>query len=160
MIQSASNYLECDKVGYADTGWMPSVSEDWTIECIAELGTTSSGFVFGLNKISQVNDRIRFVSDGAINYISCFNGFSKTASGYTGLTGIVLRFNKSTGIVDLFMNKIFHSTSSVIPISSGLSIFLAARNYNGTTVDNHYNKQIAKFKVHNKALTNEEIQAL
>ena len=159
VIQSASDYLEGDSAGYANTGWVPSADEDWTLQTVAEI---SGGSILYLESNTQAADKIRIivVSDLTYTYVSCFNGFSKVIQGLNGFVEFVLRFNATTKQVDLFINKALHSSGIVTPVTSNLNMYLCARNYNGVTTDNFYNGAIQKFKVHNKALTNEEIQAL
>lgn len=155
VIQSASNYLECDGVGYVDTGWIPSVDEDWSIEIIKLLSTTgeydSDGTLInndtrvGLNNIGgylYVDVGIKISGDGTHNLVPI-----------NGIYLITIIYTSSLHQVKVYFNGILKSTY-INSFTTGISTFNIGRYIQNKSKNNR-----RLFKVHNKVLTQAEITA-
>ena len=114
VIQSASNYLECDGVGYIKTQWVPTGTDVFTLETVitpalvsklqthgnygtsineVQIGVTSSNLVFASSLNSETvylpyteNMHVCIVSDGVQSYYYCNNVLIKTTYNNSGST--------------------------------------------------------------------------
>lgn len=114
VIQSASNYLECDGVGYIKTQWVPKGTDVFTLETVitpalvsklqthgnygtsineVQIGVTSSNLVFASSLNSETvylpyteNMHVCIVSDGVQSYYYCNNVLIKTTYNNSGST--------------------------------------------------------------------------
>ena len=150
VIQGASNYLECDGVGYSQIEWYPTIAETFTIEMILELtensdfqlhGSTYSGGIF----IGQNTGNKRI-------YIRLFNSQIHTAE--TALKPYVcITYSSETKLISIYTNGVFSGTL-IASDSVTSNPFLLGRTYpSGYPVT----KPLRLFKVHNKVLTQAEI---
>ena len=152
VIQSASDYLECDGVGYSRIEWYPTIAETFTIEMILELtensdfqlhGSIYSGGIF----IGQNSGSKRI-------YVRVFNSvvYSTTT---VAKPCLCITYNSVTKLVGIYINGVFKGTITASD-SVTSSPFLLGRTY-----PNLYpvTKPLRLFKVHNKVLTQAEITA-
>jgi hypothetical protein len=114
VIQSASNYLECDGVGYIKTQWIPNGTDVFTLETVitpalvsklqahgnygtsineVQIGVTASNLVFASSLNSETvylpyteNMHVCIVSDGVQSYYYCNNVLIKTTYNNSGST--------------------------------------------------------------------------
>lgn len=154
VIQSASDYLECDGVGYGNTGWNSVASEEKTIEYIVK----------ELLRNSTNNENI--VTDGKneTNLYSRFNpnktnsiGTNINLNGYTAVTfnnvvhiTIVLKING----FELFKDGVSQGFKNATGSISGLTDVIIGTEISHTRT---LSSPIRLFKVHSKALTQAEI---
>lgn len=157
VIQGGSDYLECDGVGYADTGWKPSASEDWTLEFKANEPTSDlRRYVFGNDKVNlriDTNSNVVLTLTPDI-YIAYKTSFDLNNNKY------VIRYQASSLTADFFRSGLKIDTLVGLSISSLKSVYLGRHTEYNPPYNDSNNKIIEIFKLHNKALTNEEIQAL
>lgn len=157
VIQSASDYLECDGVGYAVTGWKPSASEDWTLEFKANEPTSDlRRYVFGNDKVNlriDTNGNVVFTASPDL-YIAYRTSFDLNNNKY------VVRYQASFLTADIFKSGLKVDTLTGLSISSLKSVYLGRHTEYYPPYSDSHNKIIEIFKLHNKALTDEEIQAL
>ena len=152
VITGKSSYLEGDGVSYADTGWIPSADEDVTVEMIISTskegiidihGTDADyGFNFGIYSevtalVKCFGKLIHYQVNGDYIYLSCvYNGTTKKFIPY--------------------FNDYKYAEQAVVNTVSGTSSFtLGKRNQLNTPYPD--SSPIRLFKVHNKALTQEEV---
>ncbi len=114
VIQSASDYLECDGVGYIKTQWVPNGTDVFTLETVItpalvsklqahgnygtsineiQIGVTASNLVFTSSLNSETvylpyteNMHVCIVSDGVQSYYYCNNVLIKTTYNNSGST--------------------------------------------------------------------------
>ena len=114
VIQSASDYLECDGVGYIKTQWVPNGTDVFTLETVItpalvsklqahgnygtsineiQIGVTASNLVFASSLNSETvylpyteNMHVCIVSDGVQSYYYCNNVLIKTTYNNSGST--------------------------------------------------------------------------
>lgn len=153
VIQTASDYLECDGVGYGDTGWMPSVGKDWSIELICQskgvidFGVQSTGWLI----VSQ--------SQGKKYFIYLKNSIINTVNSYLYGSSVCLSlvYTEKLKTLTLYENSIYVNSvtmdTSIYPLT--VNFLLGKRNGGGQLSEGI----LRLFKVHNKALTQEEITA-
>ena len=153
MIQSASDYLECDGAGYANTGWIPSPDEDWTIEQIR--GKDTFQVFDGIWNITpaqrlvigtEINGNIR-IDVGSINkYIS--------PGVYSNIkTYIVVSYKYLSKTVVIYENGIVKH-NFVTDLATNTTTFPLGKRSDAQIFSNAVKRL---FKVHNKVLTQEEI---
>ena len=154
VIQSASDYLESSGVGYADTGWIPSSSEDWTIECgfIAKMDSVIKRIGCGWINSTQVT-----IGETTSNRVQAYVGNKQAITTITN-PNVEIILVKSNGYVLIYINKVQLINELIgLPFSPDEAFRLSGHRLWSAYP---WNNTITKFKVHNKALTNEEIQAL
>ena len=162
VIQSASNYLECDGVGYADTGWIPSVSEDWTITCFFNNNMNSTIETFGVYADNTENRM--FIQKHSNNSVRAYVG--NTGSGYiysgAGLTKVTIIYKASTKSGKFIINK-----TNIIPYTNLNFLgcispfYLAVSSRNSSSYNTYYyTGSNYKFRLDNKVLTDDEIQII
>lgn len=152
VIQSASDYLECNGTGYADTGWIPSANEKWTIETILPkakindiegIGVENTyGVWIRRNRSGLVSTRIGL---SYVTYIGNINDYCLITCTYTN------------GSMLTYVNGITAGITQVGDIS-GQTVGFTLGKVNTQTTKN-LNNPIRLFKVHNKVLTQAEITA-
>ena len=156
VIQSASDYLECDGVGYVDTGWIPSADEDWAIELIMDFDGNNTGEQWFLGQdiswsqsrmaigkkdyrrsvfwIGQSSISSTYLSPDSKHILtSTYNGITKTAECF--IDGISIGSITNTSFVG--SSNSFLISLLAFPVKSFIDLF----------------------KVHNKVLTQEEVTA-
>ena len=163
VIQSASNYLECDGVGYADTGWIPNTasSEEYTVEFITQvdtLGQSAYGFrgigIHNLWHIKQFN-----LSNGSLSVGIGTNYFTGTGV----LTTLQKQYIQVTVVVQATYFTVFlqgvklADTNRLNKLPNVNKFYLGVPNIK-QGIEN-MTTPIRLFKVHNKELTQEEITA-
>lgn len=166
VIQSASNYLECDGVGYGNTGWIVDTTKDFTIEFTKYVDHRSDASDW-LSQESGLYSKLRITtskySGGWLQVTVDNNLASINISTLQGTFVSVVVVAVAGSNFKVYVNKVLKSTTTLVNtvvdtqgfrLGSGLSWSTngAPRNFE--------KNPITKFKVHNKALTNEEIQAL
>lgn len=156
VIQGASDYLEGDGVGYGDTGWKPGADEDFSIEI--NIDTTGNSWeLYG-------NEHFRIGTDPNRNnlmFYTIFGGGHQSLSRQPDLSEVILTY-KSNKTYSVYVNKVLKLKDITIltvmeDLNNGFGLLAVIRN---TGNINHNKGSLSKFKVHNKLLTNEEIQAL
>ena len=145
LILSKSNFLEADGVGYGNTGWIPNISKPTTIECILDKK--------GIDE-SQMNgaDYLRIgVASNNILYFRCGDKQLQIAGTAVDSTYyMVVAFDGS--IVTFYVNGIVNTTTSYVSIPDVVPFKLFTSAWNKPS-----KSPIRLFKVHQKALTQEEI---
>lgn len=155
VIQSASDYLECDGVGYGDTGWIPSKLKDWTIEVILPKPKVNPyegiGIENGYDSIWIRRDKYgvtaRYGNGSIIEAPTQYN------DAYIHISCVL---NSSINTVSVFCNSIYSGVSKDNSVAIVSSFTLG--KINKQTLKN-MNNPLRLFKVHNKALTQAEITA-
>ena len=141
VIQSASDYLECDGVGYADTGWIPKLTDIFYVETIIE-NTIGGTYSFSGNALAGGLAIGPSAIDNAL-FIKIFDVqlhiFSKINPRYHIIAGV------SDGKVHLFIDGVFHSSTTVVTTTgSTLPVFLGKLNAGGSNMFT----PLRLFKVH------------
>lgn len=139
VIQSASDYLEGDTVGYADTGWVPSADEDWQVECVWYVGEMDASQWRKVCRISNVIKIERNQSDIAtIGY---------EVYGLSGTTSTIK--NEYVHILIDSTGKVYLNGSNIKdgkPIKTSTDVTLKLFKYSSTAdIGNMF---IKLFKVH------------
>lgn len=153
VIQGASNYLECDGVGYGDTGWIPSKLKDWTIEVILPKPKVNLyegiGVEEGYDSIWIRRDEFgASVRYGNGSVVEIYTQYNDT---YIHISCVL---NSSINTVSVFCNSIYGGVSKDNSVAIVSSFTLG--KINKQTLKN-MNNPLRLFKVHNKALTQAEI---
>ena len=150
VIQSASDYLECDGVGYSRIEWYPTIAETFTIEMILELSepgefqfhgsTYSGGILIGQN------------NGGNPIYVRVFN-----SAKYLLSTGdkpyISVTYNSVTKSIGAYINGVFNGVGTATASATSIP-FLLGRGYPSAY---YCRNPLRLFKVHNKVLTQKEV---
>ena len=141
VIQTASDYLECDGVGYADTGWIPKLTDIFYVETIIE-NTIGANYSFLGNALTGGLAIGPSAIDNAL-FIKIFDVqlhiFSKINPRYHIVTGV------SDGKVHLFIDGVFHSSTTVVTTTgSTLPVFLGRLNVGNSNMFT----PLRLFKVH------------
>lgn len=166
VIQTASDYLECDGVGYANTGWIVDTTKDFTVEFTKYVNHRSDASDW-LSQESGLHSKLRITtskySGGWLEMKVDNNVASINISTLQGTFVSIVIVAVAWSNFKVYVNKVLKTTTAFVNtvvdiqgfrLGSGLSW-----NINGEP-RNFEKNPITKFKVHNKALTNEEIQAL
>ena len=154
VIQSSSNYLEADGVGNIDSNWLPSTNPSAeTIEIIFKLIKYS-----GYKKVMSVNQNNNMLIqglNGTPSYVIYYRGLrnATTSQSENSYVHVVMTCNNTTSTIYINGVNIKSGAKEIMVVNS---LKLGANDV-GT---DQYGGPIRLFKVHNKALTNEEIQAL
>lgn len=153
MILSKSNFLEADGVGCGNTGWIPSLTVDFSIEYIFKV---ANDFTFRLSG-NDYNNGVYFgsYSGGTKAYVRVFNSPLISMSVADSIICLSVSYNRQTKEVKQYINGILFATQLAISTSSSaLPVLLGMVNTSGqyALVD-----PIRLFKVHQKVLTQEEV---
>lgn len=143
-------------VGYGDTGWIPSATEDFTIEITIDTTGNiwelcgNTYFMFGTSS-----------TPNSLIFYKIFNGGYREIYGQPNISNVVFLYNSLAKTYSVYVNKVL-KLSDIVTVSdtqdtNGFGLFGTIRN---TDVVNKGTKEIPKFKVHKKLLTDEEIQEL
>ena len=156
VIQSASNYLECDGVGYGNTGnYIDSLTE-FSMEFIGLFKTSSAEQSHGVG-YSNAYNRITFSINSSGRLFSRCGGtiFNySTESLFNVSTYLTLTFVQSTKIFKLYLNGNYvGQVSNVNFISTVGDYTIGSQGFTTYAV----NGDIRLFQVHNKVLTQAEI---
>lgn len=149
VIQSASDYLECDGVGYGNTGWKPSVSEDWTIELIQNDKSTSLQTIGTGTSTPNV-----FIGRNGSYISSKIGNIDMTAITNLLINHIVVTFNAESKLTNFYVNNQLSSGGNIVTNTSWVNSFSLGVNTQKTFPSSAI---FRTFKVHNKVLTQEEI---
>ena len=151
VIQSASDYLEGDGVGYGNTGWIPSSVNSATIEYICYIGL--SGFY--LSGTRSPNFRLGSSFGNAF-----FQTVSSSLSTNTNVNNnnynlLTMEYNQIADNINCYVNGVFVGNRTIGNISVSSLVFELGK----TGIEYYLKTPIKLFKVHNKALTQAEITA-
>ena len=156
VIQSASDYLECDGAGYADTGWNPSANEDWSIELIQE--HSNNGLYHISGRAESSNARLYFGENNSgrsvVRYLNSNSAVSDPIARDVG--HIVISSNFTAGLMKVYFSGLYigeYDVSSFTDFTTSILLGIEASASEGVILP------IRLFKVHNKALTQAEITA-
>jgi len=151
VIQSASDYLGCDGVGYANTGWKPSADEDWTLE----VNYNISGYNWAYFGTDLGSLRMGEASSNKARVVLNNVGTDVTVT-VGDIISVVL---VASG--DVYINKVFQKSVNMAGFAPTYTFTLGFLGSYAVYDDSYpFMGVISKFKLHNKLLTNEEIQAL
>ena len=145
LILSKSNFLEADGVGYGDTGWIPDISKPTTIECILDKKSIND---FQLNGTEYL--RIGVASGNALYFRCGDKQPSVLNTAVDSVYYVVVALDGS--IVTLYVNGIRNQTTSYVATLDTVSFKLFTSQWNKPS-----KCPIRLFKIHTKALTQEEI---
>lgn len=155
LILSKSNFLECDGVGYYNTGWVPKSNEDFTVETVLEM---SNDLAFRINGNNYVNG-VYFGEHTTGNnlYVRVFGSGVTSITNSKNIVCLTFSYNWQSKEVKQYVDGIFNNTqlatqttNSTLPVLLGMVGAFATDNY-------PLIKPIRLFKVHAKVLTQEEI---
>lgn len=156
VIQSASNYLECDGVGYGNTGWGSIASEEKTIEYIVEkllrIPTVFESIVTDGKAESKLYSRFNINKTNSIGTNIGGNGYTEVTFNNVVHITIVLKTNG----YELFKDGVsqgFKNATGSIPRLTDVLIGTDANRIKTLS------SPIRLLKVHSKALTQAEITA-
>ena len=147
-----SSYLECDGVGYVDTGWIPPSDSDFALWFNLPNSDTIAEYQ-GLGIETSIGDNGNFfirvyggTGNGSIT--GKFGGSSFWLKKNNPMSDIFIKFSVDSGSVEMYEdgNLVF----SAVPIGLDLIIdtfFVGALHKYGTA-ENHMTRQLSKFQVH------------
>ena len=155
MILSKSNFLEADGIGYGNTGWIPKVNEDFTVETIFEVSNDSE---FRLNGNSYNNGIYFGKNSGGRNlYVRVFGSNVLQLANTKDFVYLSFSYNAQTKEVKQYIDGVLITTQLAVnttevnlPVLLGLVSSISATNYPMV-------KPIRLFKVHPKALAQAEV---
>lgn len=153
MRTDESSYLECDGVGYGDTGWVPSVDEDFTVEAVFEVSNDSE---FRLNGNSY-NNGIYFGknSGGKTLYVRVFGSNVLQLPNTKDIACLIFSYEWQTKEVKQYVDDVLVATQLATQTTNVLTpVLLGMGATNGAYA---LIKPVRLFKVHQKALTQAEI---
>ena len=162
VIQSASNYLECDGVGYADTGWIPNVVGSWSVEIILKVTTKNDVGLYSYKGIGIHNlCSIKMFNylNGSLNIsigLDHFNNYGCFSILQEHFVHIVVVNNSN--IFTVYLNKVLIGTTTKVNKASTQNKFFIG-SVSGYVNTQALNEPMRQFKLHNKELTQEEITA-
>jgi len=128
-VPSGSSFdrLQCDGVGYVDTGWIPDANSDFTISFAVPKGTTSTSYIMNGIQSSGVNDRLLlgayagggydYMRIGSVSYANA-NVYQNKGS-YLG----TISYQASTKTANFFINGRHYQESLDITFDQPLSSF-------------------------------------
>ena len=153
LILSKSNFLEADGAGYSNTGWIPKWNEDFTVESVFEVSNDSefrlngngfaNGIFFGNNNI------------GKNLYVRVFGSTVIQIANTKDIVCLIFSYNWQTKEVKQYVDGVLVDTKlATETANSSVPVLLGMVSTGGTypTI-----KPIRLFKVHQKALTQEEV---
>jgi hypothetical protein len=158
VIQSASNYLECDGVGYANCGNFLDTQNDFSIEFIGLFKTSTAEQAHGVGYIDAYN-RITFSMDTTGKLFSRCGGTIisyDSNSFYNICSSLTLTFNKTLKQFKVYLNGVYAGNYINNNFTLTKSIFIIGAQ--GSTTY-QVNGGVRLFKVHDKELTQAEITA-
>lgn len=153
VILSNSNFLECDGVGYCNTGWVPKSNEDFTVETVLEV---SNDLEFRLNGNSFGNG-VYFGENTTGNnlYVKVFGSPTVSITNSKNIVCLTFSYNWQSKEVKCYVDGVFNNTQLATQTNSTLPVLLGMVALSGTNYP--LIKPIRLFKVHSKVLTQEEI---
>lgn len=162
VIQSASDYLVCDGVGYGNTGWKPSADESFYLHLNLDFVYKGTVSVIGIRDTSTASTSLGFYCSGTTSIQLIFGSISflyivdtTTLKNYD----FRFEFNKDDYTYRIFDGATLLSNGTITLTNFNYSFILGARNFNGA-INTPSSYKINNFEVYKKLLTNEEIQAL
>ena len=149
-----TDYLNCNGVGYGDTGWIPSASDDWSIEFIGLFESSSSEQAHGVGYVNPYN-RVTFSCNTSGTLFSRCGGtvVSYVSSQFDVINSLTLVYVASSHTFYLYRNGVFIGQYQNLNFTGGEIAFTLGIQGTVYTV----NGNVKLFKVHNKVLTQEEI---
>lgn len=155
LILSKSNFLEADGVGYGNTGWVPSADEDWSIEWIGKFNMASAEQAHGTSVMTTYNRVTISISTAGTLFSRCGGTIGGYAANQFGLYNhLVLSFSFSTKTFNLYRNGNLVNTFVNTNFIGAITSFVLA-SQGGVTYLTDGDTRL--FKVHQKALTQEEV---
>lgn len=158
MRTDESPYFECSELfdNYGDTGWIPSATEDWTIEFIAyvppSLEYKDTLGIFG-NDTSD-STKVRFyIGSGAKPHCWVGNEYTNTTSFDDEYLHWIFVYNNINDSYQMYWNGILYENQANVGLIQGSTTMKIA---NTVTAYNYF-KDLRLLKVHQKALTQEEV---
>lgn len=159
LILSKSNFLEADGVGYGNTGWIPENGQEFTIEWIYAnprngVDVVNEGIGIEINNSADFYLR-QLRATGTINVKFGANSISSPSVAKM----VYLAVTVTSGNFTIYINSINRGTSSNTYNRTlntlNRTFFLGGVNRGG--IEKIMTKESKLFKVHQKALTQEEI---
>lgn len=154
-----SQYLECDGIGYVDTGY--NSSSLFTIELIAYINsyTDRNAYesIFGVREATDSNTQntcatLNYIGDSMrVHMGDKWGQFNITPN---SINNYAFVYDGTT--LKVYENKILKHTKVTNIVENNESMYIGAERY-GTSVRYKTTSPIRLFKVHEKALTQEEI---
>lgn len=151
VIQSASDYLECDGVGYANTGWTPDLTKKLSIEFIVKNNDTLIGNIL-IGCIDDPTNRLALGFRGTNARILLGNAYPQYAISSTIYYG-TLTMTGIAGQSIIYINGVYKGLVGESTLGNPLSMFWLG----GTPLGIYKKIDTRLFKVHNKVLTQEEV---
>ena len=152
LILSKSNFLECDGVGYGDTGWIPNINKDETLEIILDSSKDSieisgcetlKGFNVGSYELTPNKAYVRVHGSATVSF-----------STLTAISLVTIPYNAITRTFDIYNNGVLLSGGiATTAINNTIRTFRIGNRDGSFPVTT----PIRLFKVHNKVLTQAEI---
>lgn len=159
LILSKSNFLEADGVGYGNTGWIPDTGQEFTIEWI---------YANPINGVDAVNEGIGIeINNSADFYLRQLRatGTINVKFGANSISSpsvakmVYLAVTVTSGNFTIYINSINRGTSSNTYNRTlntlNRTFFLGGVNRGG--IEKIMTKESKLFKVHQKALSQEEV---
>lgn len=149
-ILSKSNYLECDGVGYADTGWK-ALKSNFTIEIIQEFSKDGGYHLSGKNDSGRI-----FLGESYEGGKAIFRMKDRiyTATVDSDIFYLTMSYDSLSDTFKYYVNGVLKGTSDVIGYVDGtLNFFLGNENNSLFFLK----KPIKLFTVHTKILSQAEI---
>lgn len=156
LILSKSNFLEADGVGYGDTGWIADTTNDFSIECVFNRLLNTYDVIFGTG-IGLASD-FRFRADST-KFTFTFGSPTKTINSpsATGSHLVSVIYKADTKTYIMFIDGVLIDSQSGIEVTNSASVVGLLSNSRGTPTPSSTGTSARLFKVHQKALTQEEI---
>ena len=157
VIQSASDYLECDGVGYGNTGWIPNANEDFTIEVVKYCPSSAS--IDGDGNSRSDTTGLNIFQTNNVLYFSIGARVSGDLDSLSGITTnvfhhITVSYNSTTKQVSCYLDGISRR-GLVTNFETSIYQYII-----GKSIYSYLSKSQRRiFKVHNKVLTQAEITA-
>lgn len=156
VVESVSPWFEGNGVSYGDAGWIPNADEDWSIEIIQFLGALDGNSHYHGYYESSGENRI-FFGDQENNlnfYVRLGSSSTSISNSVRGYHHFSMTFNHTLKTLSLYKNGVYQKD-----IGNGSfggcngSMFIGGIN----GLNNRQVTATRLFKVHDKALTQEEI---
>lgn len=156
LILSKSNFLEADGVGYGAIWWIVDTTNDFSIECVFSRLLNTTDNIFGLG-VGLALD-FRFRADSA-KFTFTFGSPMKTidSPSATGSHLVSILYKAGTKTYSMFIDGVLIGSQSGSEITNSALLVGLLSNSRGTIAPSSTYTSARLFKVHQKALTQEEI---
>lgn len=144
-----TDYLNCNGKGYGDTGWIPSDVEDWSIETIIDKHSDGEYRLMGISNSNGESIGLGYFVNG--NAMITLDGYRILT---TTLPINLFCITKTFDEIKFYLNGMLIASYLNTYKASSKSFYISGRN---GEVGRKLNKPCRLFKVHDKALTQEEI---